>query len=447
MTKRFALSVVFFWLVLFLINFGHSAGWAGVYAVLIEKIGAKSLTDFFLYSALGGFALNMGLMFFADVLSSEKLVQFSFVSFIAVLGADLFLLAAEESFDADVFKGLLIFLAVLIIAVPSVYIIQTWNLINKTFTPKSGATVYPILATAPIIGNMTGGGAAHFIPKHFPTEALIWSWGGCIALAVIATFVLNKSVRRLNDKATERVNKKELLENFKEGFRHYKKSAFARDLSMVFMSFWLVCTIVDFCYAGTLKQTYTTSEEMASFYGGYTGAVNFSALFVQLFWGTKLLKKIGVRNGFLFLPASQAAGFVLLIFTPGLPPIVAMMFMQTLIGMSVQANSVSVSFNVFAADVRGKIRTLLEGVINPLGGVVGSLTIMAVSRFNAESTLRVLPYAGIVFAGVWLFFTFRIRRSYLTEIEITAKSDNPQDRKDAAEAAEIEQNACFAPKS
>ena len=86
MTKRFALSVVFFWLVLFLINFGHSAGWAGVYAVLIEKIGAKSLTDFFLYSALGGFALNMGLMFFADVLSSEKLVQFSFVSFIAVLG-------------------------------------------------------------------------------------------------------------------------------------------------------------------------------------------------------------------------------------------------------------------------------------------------------------------------------------------------------------------------
>lgn len=155
MTKKMLFSVALFWTVLFLINFGHSAGWAGVYSVLIEKIGANALTDFFLYSALGGFALNMGLMFFADVLSSEKLVQFSFVSFIAVLGADLFLLAAEESFDADVFKGLLIFLAVLIIAVPSVYIIQTWNLINKTFTPKSGATVYPILATAPIIGNMT----------------------------------------------------------------------------------------------------------------------------------------------------------------------------------------------------------------------------------------------------------------------------------------------------
>lgn len=447
MTKRFALSVVFFWLVLFLINFGHSAGWAGVYAVLIEKIGAKSLTDFFLYSALGGFALNMGLMFFADVLSNEKLVQFSFVSFIAVLGLDLFVLSAESSFDAETFKVLLIFLAVLIIAVPSVYIIQTWNLINKTFSPKSGANVYPVLATAPLVGNMAGGGAAHFIPKHFPTEALIWSWGGCIALAIAATFVLNRVVERLNDAPAKRVDKKELIENFKGGFRHYKKSAFARDLSVVFMSFWLVCTIVDFCYAGTLKQTYATSEQMASFYGAYTGAVNFTALFVQLFLGAKILKKIGVANGFMFLPASQIAGFVLLIFTPGLPPIVAMMFMQTLIGMSIQANSVSVSFNVFSADVRGKIRTLLEGVINPLGGVVGSLTIMAIARFDSRETLRILPYAGAVFAGVWLFFTIRIRCSYLREIRITAQSANPQDRKDASEALEIEQNAYFAPKS
>ncbi len=446
MTKRVLWSVVLFWVVLFLINFGHSAGWAGVYSVLIEKIGAEALTDFFLYSALGGFALNMGLMFFADVLSNEKLVQLSFVSFIAVLGADLCLLASEQSFDAAVFKGLLIFLAVLIIAVPSVYIIQTWNLINKTFTPKSGANIYPILATAPLVGNMTGGIAAHFIPKHYPTEALIWSWGACIALAIAATFALNRFVELLNNRAAARVSKKELIENFKDGFRHYKKSAFARDLSVVFMSFWLVCTIVDFCYAGTLKQTYTTSEEMASFYGGYTGAVNFSALFVQLFLGSKILKKIGVRNGFLFLPASQIAGFALLAFTPGLAPIVAMMFMQTLIGMSVQANSVSVSFNVFAADVRGKIRTLLEGVINPLGGVVGSLTIMAIARFDTAETLRILPYAGAVFAGVWLFFTLRIRRSYLAEIDITAQSGNPQDRKDAAEAAEIEQNACFAPK-
>ena len=82
-----------------------------------------------------------------------------------------------------------------------------------------------------------------------------------------------------------------------------------------------------------------------------------------------------------------------------------------------------------------------------MGGVVGSLTIMAIARFDSRETLRILPYAGAVFAGVWLFFTIRIRRSYLREIRITAQSANPQDRKDASEALEIEQNAYFAPKS
>ena len=84
------------------------------------------------------------------------------------------------------------------------------------------------------------------------------------------------------------------------------------------MSFWLVCTIVDFCYARALEKVYPTSEEMASFYGKYTTIVNLSALFVQLFLGAKLVKLIGVKDGFMFLPASQILGFVLLAFTPGL---------------------------------------------------------------------------------------------------------------------------------
>ena len=71
---------------------------------------------------------------------------------------------------------------------------------------------------------------------------------------------------------------------------------------------------------------------------------------------------------------------------------------------------------------------------------------MTVARFDPAAALRTLPYAGAVFAGIWLFFTLRIRRSYLTEIRITAQSENPQDKKDAAEAAEIEQNAYFTPK-
>ena len=61
----------------------------------------------------------------------------------------------------------------------------------------------------------------------------------------------------------------------------------------MFISFWLVCTIIDFCYAKTLDKTYTTSGGIASFYGGYATVANVTALLIQTFLGSKLLNPLG----------------------------------------------------------------------------------------------------------------------------------------------------------
>lgn len=443
--RRIILTAFLFWLLLFLINFGYGAGWAGVYSILIKKIGSGGLSYFFLFSALGGFVLNLCLMFFADLLSNERLIQTSFAGFILVLGADLFVLGSQASFSPATFRGLLIFLAVLIISVPSVYIIQTWDMINKTFSPKSAANIYPVLSTAPLAGSILGGLAAHELPKYFPTEILIFSWGGCIVAAVVTTFVLNRLIRQKNAVRKEKISPRDMIDNFKGGFKHFRISSFALNLSIVFMSFWLVTTIIDFCYAKTLSQVYSTSEEMASFYGGYTSVANITALFIQTFLGARLLKKTGVRNGFMFLPLSQIVCFILMMCSPGLMPVVFTMFMQTLIGMSVQSNSVQMSFNVFAGAVRGKIRTLLEGVINPLGGVIASLMIIAVNAAEKNTGMplgNILPFFGLFFSGVWLFSTWKIRRSYLKEVRSTHTHGDEQDKKNAREALGIEQRAC-----
>ncbi len=438
---------VLFWIVLFLINFGHGAGWSGVYSILIKKTGAEDLSYFFLFSALGSFVLNLFLMFFADLFASEKLVLLSFIGFIFILAIDLFLLETQNAFSPTIFKTLLIFLAVLIISVPSVFIIQTWNLINKTFTPKSAADIYPLLSTASLIGSISGGFAANRLPKYLPTQSLIVTWGICILIAVGVTAALTRLLKKhhISDPVkTEKVDPRALANNFKEGFYHYKNSAFALNLSIIFMSFWLVCTIIDFCYAQTLNRTYASSEDMASFYGGYTTAANIMALLIQTFLGSKLLKITGVRSGFLFLPCSQILCFILIILSPGLYPIVGAMFAQTLIGMSIQSNSVQVSFNVFARTIRGKIRTLLEGVLNPLGGVIGSVTIIVIGILKNNDSIpveRILPYVGIFFSALWLLAAVKIHRSYIGEAEKTAQCDDEQDQKEAREALNIEQDA------
>lgn len=448
--KKIRLLTALFWILLFLINYGHGAGWSGVYSVLIKETGSNALSRFFLFSALGGFALNICLMFFADVFSNEKMVRFSFLGFVCILEANLLVLASETSFSAETYKILLIFLAVLIIAVPSVYIIQTWNLINKTFSPKSAASVYPVLATASLIGSIAGGATANRLPYHLPAEMLIRVWAVSIFTGFLLTFPLKRLIPERNPETpdcgehpSER-EKENLLQNFANGWRYFRSSSFAKHLGGIFMSFWLLCTIIDFCYGKMLDRTYASAEEIASFTGAYTTAANIAALLIQTFVGAKLLKVTGVRNGFLFLPLSQMLCLAFMIASPGLAPVAATMFMQTLVGMSVQSNSIQVSFNIFQESVRGKVRTLLEGVINPLGGVIASLIILGVERERSRLNMpveEILPYIGVIFAGLWVSFALNIRKSYFREIRRTYAQGSERDKKDALEALEIERKA------
>lgn len=442
--KRIRFLTVLFWLLLFLINFGHGAGWSGVYSLLIKEIGSESLSRFFLFSALGGFALNVCLMFFADAFSNEKLVRFSFLFFIFILEADLAVLAHAASFSEETYRFLLIFLAVLIIAVPSVYIIQSWNLINKTFSPKSAANVYPVLATASLIGSIAGGATANRLPYLLPAQMLIRTWALSILAGFIITFALKRLMTQKERNETPAQPEKNLTKNFAQGLQYFKNSSLARHLGVVFMSFWLVCTLIDFCYGKMLDRAYSSAEGIASFTGAFTTAANVAALLIQTFVGARLLKITGVRNGFAALPLSQIVCFAFMILSPGLMPVAATMFMQTLVGMSVQSNSIQVSFNLFASSVRGKIRTLLEGIINPLGGVIASSMIIGLERMRGETSLpieEILPWFGILFAGIWLFFAFKIRKSYFSEIRRTCRTGSKRDKKDAAEALEIERRA------
>ncbi|MCQ2965127.1 MAG: hypothetical protein MJ250_00105 [Alphaproteobacteria bacterium] len=426
-------NVVIFWLILFFINFGYASGWAGVYSILIKKIGTENLPHFFLYSALAGFVLNIVMLFYSNILKSTKLLSFSFLATICVLCTYITIYKDLLRIPLSFYKSSLIFSAVLISAIPSVYLIQLWNLINKTFTTNQGISVYPILSSAPLVGSMIGGIIAQNLPRYFEVDILIIIWISCLTLCAIANCINKK-----NFSQTEQI-KIDVLNNFVEGILFYKKSAFAKDLSIVFMLFWFVCTLIDFCYAQILDISFSTPEKIASFYGIYTFISNCLALIIQLFLGALIIKKIGIKIGFIFLPISQILGFISLIFIPGLISVVIMMSMQTLIGMTIQSNSVSVSFNIFPEKMRGKIRTILEGIINPLGGVLASELLIFFKIFLGTKQLTYwVPYIGMFFVLIWLFTTFHIQKTFIIEAVKSKQSSLKNDVENAQQALLIE---------
>ena len=353
---------------------------------------------------------------------------------------EIFVIKNESIFSENYLYLILLLLSILIISIPSIFQIQLWALINENVAPSNASKVYPILGSANIIASISGGVIANQIPKYFSNLYLIWLWIFGTAISYILLSFIKSDY--IEDKLSSK-NFKTLINNFKDGAKHYMQSSFIKYLSITFISFWLVNTLTYFYYSQFLVIKYETPEKIASFMGFFTIITQLSALVMQFFIAPKVIKKIGVIRGFLYLPFSQIVGLSLIIIYPQFWAIILTEYMQDLIGMSVQANSVNMAFNVISSKVRAKIRTFLEGIINPLGGVIAGLVILFIQNTlpSSEFINYHIPLFGLVCSVIWLFCAFQLRFFYFKEMKKSFKINKNNDRIFIKESLRIERNA------
>jgi ATP/ADP translocase len=430
---------VLFFGILLLFQVGYIAGWAGVYSFLISKTDANNLPYYFIFSALGSFFINIISAFFSDIFKKQNIIRVSQVVFSLILCFEIFVIKNEGLFSANTLFSILLILSILIISIPSIFSIQIWTLINENVAPSNASKVYPILGSANIIASITGGIIANIVPKYFSNIYLIFIW----LLTMILSFGLVSLIKSNYEKPENKRNFKTLINNFKDGAKYYIGSSFIKYLSVTFISFWLVNTLTYFYYSQFLVVEFQSPEKIASFMGLFTIITQLSALVMQFFIAPKIIKKIGVIKGFLYLPVSQIVGLSLIVIYPQFWAIILTEFMQDLIGMSVQANSVNMAFNVISSKVRAKIRTFLEGIINPLGGVIAGVMILIIQKVlpSSEFINYHIPLFGIIFAGIWVFAAIQLRFYYLQEMKKSFKINKNNDRIFIKESLMIEKNA------
>ena len=111
--------------------------------------------------------------------------------------------------------------------------------------------------------------------------------------------------------------------------------------------------------------------------------------------------------------------------------------------VTVSASSVAGKFNVISSKVRAKIRTFLEGIINPLGGVIAGLVILFIQNTlpSSEFINYHIPLFGLVCSIIWLFCAFQLRFFYFKEMKKSFKINKNNDRIFIKESLRIEKNA------
>ena len=438
-------KVFLIWMMNAFLATGYVIGWTAVNTMLVKRLGVDYLPYIYIGISLFGVAGSSIYLMFADTLRRDKLlILFSAATGIILLMSRFFVSARYEG-ETTFSLSLVLFFVFVLFAQGvgnSMLGTQVWTIANDVFRPSQGRRLYPIIGTAGIVGGILGGLFIQTLVSRIGTANLIVVWSLAVLSIIPLTIIFRKryggELHGMKGPSHDDMTKSEgRIKNLKEGYAFFLKSPLMKLLVAVAALFWIVGSLQDFQYTRIMNATFPTEENLSKFYGYYAIGFNIVAIFIQALLTGRILSRIGVGRGLSVLPFTILAGFGVLVssftFIPGL----LMRFSWDMIGTTVQGNSFQLALNAVPGQLRARVRGVIDGMVNPVGGILGGIVILILRNAvhpKAGSAFDIITIAGIVLSGFWLFLTLGGQKKYVHAIVDNLKDKDRQTFMDAVES-------------
>ena len=392
---------------------GKAIGWSAVQVFLYKRLGLDSLPYSFVIFALFGMVGSFGYLFFADVIKRERLLHiYCTATGLALLLPMLF---APGMAEATASNPRLIAFCVLVLLANGLgdetIGIQIWTIINDTFTPSQGIRVYPLIATATLLGGLLGGRLLNYLMPVCAMPVLIGCWGlaNLMVLPLLSCFENRYGKNAdalLTPPATAVASWNRLVTNLKSGAMFAFRSRLVMAVGGICILFWTVASLKEYQYGTIVTQTFPSEIELGRYYAYYTTVLNTAVIVLQLLLTGRILKNIGVGQGLHVLPVTIFTGLVIMFACDTFWAAFVMRFTWDLMAMTLQGSAYQLSFNAIPMPYRGRIRGLLEGVVNPLGGILGG----GILLFTKAPTI--IAMLALLFSLAWVLVAYFARKHY-----------------------------------
>jgi len=437
----FAWSLKFFWYM------GYAIGWTMLTAMLVNRMGIEWLPLLFVASA--GLTI-LGTTIFSEIIhrwNRKWVLLGTLMSGVVLLGAALTALNG--------FGSLKLFFGFTLVA-HAIFFTQLNILIGlfveDLFSPMEGERAWPLIGTSKYIGGIIGGLTILFgiSVLHFEASQLTIFWAGSVAAIFPLLLGFYAWHRRLPSLSVTKAKttKVSSLTKMREGLRHVRATPFLVGLVVVVMIHSLFYTLLNFQYTKAVdsKVSHATEQQLHNepVHGSGENTthhedllthdlgalyIGFSllALFFQLFITSRVIEKIGIVRTIAIHPTVSLISTMGLTVWFGFPAAVAgkAMFGVT---TGMYQSAYYASFYALKEEVREHAKEFLEGLVTPLGVLIGTgLMFVAQYFFHAEAlTLAVniimlIAMAIMGLAVIWL----RERYTHVSKKNLEIMGDHP----------------------
>ncbi len=404
------------WVISFFYRVGFVIGWTILVAMFVSTYGIYSLPYLFVLNAL--FTI-LGSLFFATFIDKFKRHSLMLATvFIAI--STLFISYYFAFSNEYLFFGLLIITIAIFL---QQFKIMLHAYVEDMFNPLQSERTFPLIEASITIAGIVGGILIAFLTPVISVPSFILIWIFILSL-LIPCILLYEHIGDSVEKSKKTFKSKNPVGFFTKIKKDLKKDVYfkyIRGLCFIVLIQWILFNLLEFQYTKAVYQnvSYVILEAGSGFEHAFAHDLgqlfilfSASALIVQLFIGSRLINSLGVVGSMILHPIVVLLSVFGLIFSFSFPNAVLAKNNFTITSV-IFTNAYHSSYYAIHEKIREYIREFLDGIIRPVGALLGTLILILLQQVV---TGNMLVYLLNVIMGlivlVFLYINISQQRKY-----------------------------------
>lgn len=281
-----------------------------------------------------------------------------------------------------------------------------WNAAGAVCNTRQAKRLFPLFATAGVVGGVLGNLATGPIASLFGAPTLLLVQSGMLMLST----VLLMRIRRLMVDDSE--EPAPVGTQMKRALGSIRASSLFKLAAVVAFAMWVLFYMVVFPFSESVATSFDTEADVAAFLGVFSSIATAATFVVSLLVAKRLFSRIGIVLSLMLVPAVYVGGFAVWLGSFNLATAAAVRGLQWVAVNAIGATAFTALFNVVTGRRRAQLVAFMTAVPSQLGTISGGL-VLIVSQSMPD---RVQFGIGLVIGVMALVVVVAMRPAYVDAI-------------------------------
>lgn len=277
-----------------------------------------------------------------------------------------------------------------------------WLLANTVFHAREARRLFGFIGTGGIAGAVIGGMFTGWAVEALGTEKLLLV---CVGLLIICIGLLRCVSADGSSGVQQTIEESGVVEAL-------KSSPLVRYMVGVASVVAIVAAISDVQFNEIVNATFVTKDEKTAFFGSFFAYLNGFAFLFQLFVTPRILNRLGVGGGMMFLPVSMGVGALGVFLIPGIWGGISVKVGDIGFRHSVHKSAFEVLFLPVPSYLKKRAKVFIDTTVDNLATGTGALLVLVLTGLLGVS-YRELSFVSLGLVVVWMGGLWPLRRAYV----------------------------------